>query len=105
MLEYDWFLTALIYGLIGCFRSKLSDLTCPITNKNLRSFVMTHFLKHRNISAKISLRLGHNNNNNNNYNNNNNNNSNNNKGNNMEKAQIISLIAFQNKQEPAIHVK
>ena len=40
MLEYDWFLTALIYGLIGCFRSKLSDLTCPITNKNLRSFVM-----------------------------------------------------------------
>ena len=100
MLEYDWFLTALIYGLIGCFRSKLSDLTCPITNKNLRSFVMTHFLKHRNISAKISLRLGHNNNNNNNKNN-----SNNNKGNNMEKAQIISLTAFQNKQEPAIHVE
>ena len=100
MLEYYWFLTALIYGLIGCFRSKLSDLTCLITNKNLRSFVMTHFLKHRNISAKISLRLGHNNNNNNN-----NNNSNNNKDNNMEKAQIISLIAFQNKQEPAIHVK
>ena len=104
MLEYDWFLTALIYGLIGCFRSKLFDLTCPITNKNLRSFVMTHFLKHRNISAKISLRLGHNNNNNKkkkkkNYN------SNNNKGNNMGKAQIISLIAFQNKQEPAIHVK
>ena len=97
MLEYDWFLTALIYGLIGCFRSKLSDLTRPITNKNLRSFVMTHFLKHRNISAKISLRIGHNNNNNNN--------SNNIKGNNMEKAQIISLIAFQNKQEPAIHVK
>ena len=96
MLEYDWFLTVLIYGLIGCFRSKLSDLTCPITNKNLRSFVMTHFLKHRNISAKISLRLGHNNNNSN---------SNNNKGNNMEKAQIISLIAFQNKQEPAINVK
>ena len=100
MFEYDWFLTALIYGLIGYFRSKLSDLTCPITNKNLRSFVKTHFLKHRNISAKISLRLGHNNNNNNN-----NNNSNNNKGNNMEKAQIISMIAFQNKQEPAIHVK
>ena len=23
--EYDWLLTALIYGLIGCFRSKLSD--------------------------------------------------------------------------------
>ena len=104
MLEYYWFLTALSYGLIGFFRSKLSDLTCPITNKNLRSFVMTHFLKHRNISAKISLRLGHNNNNNNN-NNNSNNNSNNNKGNNMEKAQIISQIAFQNKQEPAIHVK
>ena len=102
MLEYDWFLTALIYGLIGCFRSKLSDLTCPTTNTNLRSFVMTHFLKHRNISAKISLRLGHNNNNNNN---NDNNNSNNNKGNNMENAHIISLIAFQNKQKPAIHVK
>ena len=32
MLEYDWLLTALIYGLIGCLRSKLSDLTCPITN-------------------------------------------------------------------------
>ena len=31
MLEHDWFLTALIYGLIGCFRPKLSDLTCPIT--------------------------------------------------------------------------
>ena len=32
MLEYDWLLTALIYGLIGCFKYKLSDLTCPITN-------------------------------------------------------------------------
>ena len=32
MLEHDWLLTALIYGLIGCFRSKLSDLTCLITN-------------------------------------------------------------------------
>ena len=32
MLEHDWLLTALIYALIGCFRSKLSDLTCPITN-------------------------------------------------------------------------
>ena len=32
MLKYDWLLTALIYGLIGCFRSKLSDLTCSITN-------------------------------------------------------------------------
>ena len=31
MLEYDWLFTALNYGLIGCFRSKLSDLTCPIT--------------------------------------------------------------------------
>ena len=44
MLELDWFLTALIYGLIGClnewmnefciyiahFRFKLSNLTCPI---------------------------------------------------------------------------
>ena len=32
MLEYDWLLTALICGLLGRFRSKLSDLTCPITN-------------------------------------------------------------------------
>jgi len=32
MLKYDWFLTALIYGLIGCFRSKLSNSTCLITN-------------------------------------------------------------------------
>ena len=32
MLEYDWLLIALIYGVIGCFRSKLSNLTCPITN-------------------------------------------------------------------------
>ena len=32
MFEYDSLLTTLIYGFIGCFRSKLSDLTCPITN-------------------------------------------------------------------------
>ena len=34
MLEYDMLLTSLIiiYGLIGCLRSKLYDLTCPITN-------------------------------------------------------------------------
>ena len=32
MLEHDWLLTAFIYDLIGCFRSKLSDLICPITN-------------------------------------------------------------------------
>ena len=25
MLEYDWFLRAPIYGLIGCFSSELSD--------------------------------------------------------------------------------
>ena len=31
MLEYDWLFTALNYGLIGCFRSKLSDLTCLIS--------------------------------------------------------------------------
>ena len=31
-LEYDWLLTAFISGLIGCFRFKLSELTCPITN-------------------------------------------------------------------------
>ena len=32
ILEHDWLLTAHICALIGCFRSKLSDLTCPITN-------------------------------------------------------------------------
>ena len=32
MLEHDWLLTALIYRLIGCLRSKLFDLACPITN-------------------------------------------------------------------------
>ena len=32
MLESDWLLTALVYALIGCFKSKLSDLTCLITN-------------------------------------------------------------------------
>ena len=32
MLEHEWLLTALIYAFTGCFRSKLSDLTCPITN-------------------------------------------------------------------------
>ena len=32
MLEYDWLLTALICGSISRFRSKLSDLTCPITD-------------------------------------------------------------------------
>ena len=32
MLEYDRLLTALIYGLIECFRSKVSHLTCTITN-------------------------------------------------------------------------
>ena len=40
MLEYDWLLTTLIYGLISCFRSKLSDLTCLITNIN---FVIHYF--------------------------------------------------------------
>lgn len=32
MLGYEWFLTAPIYGLIGCFKYKMSDFTCPITN-------------------------------------------------------------------------
>ena len=31
MLEYDWLLRAFTFGLIGCFRSKLSASTCPIT--------------------------------------------------------------------------
>ena len=30
MLKHDWSLTALTYGLIDCFMSKLSDLTCPM---------------------------------------------------------------------------
>ena len=32
MLKHDWLVTALIYGLMGCFRSKLSNLTCLITS-------------------------------------------------------------------------
>ena len=46
MLEYDWLLTALIYGLIGCFRSKLSDLTCPITNICNRTVKQPIKIKH-----------------------------------------------------------
>ena len=30
MLEHDWLLTARIYGLISCFRSKIFDLTSPL---------------------------------------------------------------------------
>jgi len=35
MHEYDWLLTALIYGSIGFFRSKLSDMYCliPLANE------------------------------------------------------------------------
>ena len=29
MLEHDWLLTALLYALIGCFRSKLSESARP----------------------------------------------------------------------------
>ena len=36
MLEYDWLLKSLINGLIDCFWSKVSDLTCP-TYKHLYS--------------------------------------------------------------------
>ena len=32
ILQDDWLLFSLIYGLFGCFRSKLPDLTCHITN-------------------------------------------------------------------------
>ena len=32
MLEYNWLLTALIYGLIGSSWPKLSNLTCASTN-------------------------------------------------------------------------
>ena len=40
MLEYDWLLTAVIFGLIGCFWSKLSDLTCPVTKKDCGYLVL-----------------------------------------------------------------
>ena len=35
MHEYDWLLTALIYGSIGFLRSKLSDFSCliPLANE------------------------------------------------------------------------
>ena len=35
MLKYDWLLTALIYGLIGYFRSKLSDFTFGLQNDRI----------------------------------------------------------------------
>ena len=46
MLEHDWLLTAHIYGLTGCFRSKLSDLTCPITNICNRAVKQPIEIKH-----------------------------------------------------------
>ena len=48
MLEYDWLqlLTAPIYGLIVCFRSKLFDLTCPITNSFNRIVKQQIEIKH-----------------------------------------------------------
>ena len=46
MLGYDWLLTALIYGLIGCFKSKLSDLICPITNICSRTVKQQIKIKH-----------------------------------------------------------
>ena len=45
MLEYDWLLAALIYSLIDCFRSKLSDLTCPITNIIAKAAICSADLK------------------------------------------------------------
>ena len=39
MHEYDWLLTTLICGLIDCFRSKVSDLTCSITNICNRTYL------------------------------------------------------------------
>ena len=46
MFEYDWLLTALIYGVIGCFRSKLSNLACPITNICNRTVKQPIKIKH-----------------------------------------------------------
>ena len=46
MLEHDWLLTALIYALIGCFRYKQSDLTCPITNICNRTVKQPIKIKH-----------------------------------------------------------
>ena len=44
--EYDWLLTVLIYGLIGCFRSKVSDLTRPIPNRPNRTVKQQIKIKH-----------------------------------------------------------
>ena len=46
ILEYDCLLTALIYGLIGCFRCKRSHLTCPITNTCNRTVKQQIKIKH-----------------------------------------------------------
>ena len=43
MLEHDGLLTALIYGLIGCF---MSNLTCPITNICNRTVKQPIKMKH-----------------------------------------------------------
>ena len=51
MLERDWLLTALMYALIGCFRSKLSDLTCPITNICNRSSQIGQFSSKKKLST------------------------------------------------------
>ena len=57
MLEYDWLLTAFIYGLIGCFTSRLSDLTHLIIsylNRHIR--ISTGGLQTGVCDANCSLR-------------------------------------------------
>ena len=49
MPEYDRLLTALVCDFIGCFRSNLSDLTCPITRDRTNQTVkqpikINHFM-------------------------------------------------------------
>ena len=46
MLEYLWLLTALSYGINGCLRSKLSDLTSPIKDICSRTVNQPIKIKH-----------------------------------------------------------
>ena len=45
-LEHDWLLTALIYGLIGCFSSKLSDYEHLQSDKPNRTVKQQIKIKH-----------------------------------------------------------
>ena len=52
----SWLLTALIFGVIGRFRSKLSDLSCPITNTCKRKGQLGQFIE---LSLKLSTSSHH----------------------------------------------